>query len=50
MATAPEEMEDLSKVGGALLVNFGSIRDINGMLEGGEVFTKSLITAQLLMQ
>ena len=35
MATAPEEMEDLSKVSGALLVNFGTISDKNGMLEAG---------------
>lgn len=36
MATAPEEMEDLSKVIGALLVNFGTITDKEGMLLAGE--------------
>ena len=35
MATSPQEMEDLSKVSGALLVNFGTISDINGMIEAG---------------
>lgn len=35
MATAPQEMEDLSKVSGALLVNFGTISDKSGMLEAG---------------
>ena len=35
MATAPQEMEDLSKVSGALLVNFGTITDKIGMLEAG---------------
>lgn len=35
MATAPQEMEDLSKVSGALLVNFGTITDKAGMLEAG---------------
>jgi len=36
MATAPEEMEDLSRVVGALLVNFGTITDKEGMLLAGE--------------
>ncbi|EKM54330.1 uncharacterized protein PHACADRAFT_123292 [Phanerochaete carnosa HHB-10118-sp] len=35
MATAPEEMADLSKVTGALLVNFGTIQNLDGMLEAG---------------
>ncbi|KAH8083795.1 Hydroxyethylthiazole kinase [Cristinia sonorae] len=35
MATSPEEMEDLSKAIGALLVNFGTIKDLDGMLEAG---------------
>jgi len=35
MATAAREMEDLSKVSGALLVNFGTIADKAGMLEAG---------------
>ncbi|CAL1707066.1 unnamed protein product [Somion occarium] len=35
MATAPEEMEDLSKVTGALLVNFGTIQSLAGMLAAG---------------
>lgn len=38
MATAPQEMEDLSKVIGALLVNFGTIADLSGMLLAGESF------------
>lgn len=36
MATAPQEMEDLSKVTGALLVNFGTISNIEGMVEAGQ--------------
>jgi thiamine-phosphate diphosphorylase/hydroxyethylthiazole kinase len=36
MATAPEEMEDLSRIVGALLVNFGTITDKEGMLLAGE--------------
>ncbi|KAL5523852.1 hypothetical protein ACEPAG_8025 [Sanghuangporus baumii] len=36
MATAPQEMEDLSKISGALLVNFGTITDKDGMLEAGK--------------
>lgn len=36
MATAPEEMEDLSKATGALLVNFGTIQNLDGMLAAGE--------------
>ncbi|KAI0742200.1 Hydroxyethylthiazole kinase [Irpex lacteus] len=35
MATAPEEMEDLSKATGALLVNFGTIQNLDGMLAAG---------------
>ncbi|CDO76183.1 hypothetical protein BN946_scf185037.g6 [Trametes cinnabarina] len=35
MATAPEEMEDLSEAAGALLVNFGTIQNIDGMLASG---------------
>ncbi|CAE6376035.1 unnamed protein product [Rhizoctonia solani] len=35
MATAPEEMEDLEKVAGALLVNFGTITNKAGMLAAG---------------
>lgn len=36
MATAPEEMEDLGKVIGGLLVNFGTITSKAGMLLAGE--------------
>ncbi len=36
MATAPEEMEDLSKATGALLVNFGTIQNLDGMLAAGK--------------
>ncbi|KAI0743772.1 Hydroxyethylthiazole kinase [Daedaleopsis nitida] len=35
MATAPEEMADLAKVAGALLVNFGTIQNLDGMLSAG---------------
>lgn len=35
MATAPEEMADLSRVTGALLVNFGTIQNLDGMLAAG---------------
>ena len=35
MATAPQEMADLSRVVGALLVNFGTIQNLDGMLEAG---------------
>ena len=37
MATAPEEMEDLSKVAGSLLVNFGTIQNLDGMLTAGNL-------------
>lgn len=37
MATSPEEMEDLSRAIGALLVNFGTIKDLDGMLAAGKV-------------
>ena len=37
MATAPEEMEDLSNVAGSLLVNFGTIQNLDGMLAAGTV-------------
>ena len=36
MATAPEEMEDLSKATGALLVNFGTVQSLDGMLAAGK--------------
>ena len=42
MATTPEEMEDLSKATGALLVNFGTIQDLEGMLEAGALFSRSI--------
>ncbi|GJE94913.1 Hydroxyethylthiazole kinase [Phanerochaete sordida] len=35
MATAPQEMADLSRATGALLVNFGTIQNLDGMLEAG---------------
>jgi len=35
MATAPEEMEDLSLIPGALLINFGTIKDKEAMLSAG---------------
>ncbi|KAI0829695.1 Hydroxyethylthiazole kinase [Trametes gibbosa] len=35
MATAPEEMPDLSAAAGALLVNFGTIQNLDGMLIAG---------------
>lgn len=35
MATSPAEMEDLSKIIGALLVNFGTIGDLQGMILAG---------------
>jgi thiamine-phosphate diphosphorylase/hydroxyethylthiazole kinase len=35
MATAPEEMEDLSKIPGALLINFGTIKDKESMFSAG---------------
>lgn len=43
MATAVAEMEDLSKVSGALLVNFGTISDKAGMLEAGEFLRSVLV-------
>ncbi|KAF9244868.1 Hydroxyethylthiazole kinase family-domain-containing protein [Melanogaster broomeanus] len=36
MATAPEEMYDLSRVLGALLINFGTVKDKEGMLLAGQ--------------
>ncbi|KAG6337093.1 hypothetical protein ID866_2004 [Astraeus odoratus] len=35
MATAPEDMEDLSRVSGSLLVNFGTVKDKEGMALAG---------------
>jgi thiamine-phosphate diphosphorylase/hydroxyethylthiazole kinase len=35
MATAADEMEDLSRIIGALLVNFGTISDVEGMMVAG---------------
>ncbi|OCH93095.1 TMP-TENI-domain-containing protein, partial [Obba rivulosa] len=35
MATSPEEMEDLGKIPGALLINFGTIQNLDGMLAAG---------------
>ncbi|KAJ7680287.1 thiamine biosynthetic bifunctional enzyme Thi4, partial [Mycena polygramma] len=35
MATAPEEMSDLSKLSNALLVNIGTLVAVQGMLKGG---------------
>ncbi|TFY68790.1 hypothetical protein EVJ58_g794 [Rhodofomes roseus] len=35
MASSAKEMEDLSKVTGGLLVNFGTIQDLDGMLAAG---------------
>jgi thiamine-phosphate diphosphorylase/hydroxyethylthiazole kinase len=35
MATAWQEMADLAKLPGALLINFGTIADKRGMLEAG---------------
>ena len=40
MATSPEEMEDLSKIIGARLVNFGTLTDLSGMTEGGESYVR----------
>lgn len=36
MATAPEEMEDLSRALGALLINFGTVTDKEGMVLAGK--------------
>ncbi len=36
MATAPEEMADLAAVSGGLLVNFGTIQNLDGMVAAGE--------------
>ena len=37
MAMAPEEMEDVSKICSALLVNFGTVGDTRGMFKAGEL-------------
>ncbi|KAG8936288.1 hypothetical protein FRC02_003225 [Tulasnella sp. 418] len=36
MATTPAEMEDLAKIPGALLINYGTIGDKLGMMEAGK--------------
>ncbi|KZT58585.1 HK-domain-containing protein [Calocera cornea HHB12733] len=41
MATTPAEMEDLAKIGGALLVNFGTITDKAGMLAAGHHYNRN---------
>lgn len=35
MATSPEEMEDLAKIPGALLINFGTLTSLEGMTVAG---------------
>lgn len=35
MATSPEEMEDLAKIPGGLLINFGTLTDLKGMTVAG---------------
>lgn len=40
MATAPEEMADLSLAIGSLLVNFGTIKDKESMLIAGKLCTR----------
>lgn len=41
MATAPPEMEDLSKIIGGLLVNFGTIGDLQGMMIAGRAANRN---------
>ncbi|PCH43723.1 Hydroxyethylthiazole kinase [Wolfiporia cocos MD-104 SS10] len=36
MANAPEEMADISKIEGALLINMGTVQALDGMLEAGK--------------
>ncbi len=50
MATAVQEMEDLSKISGALLVNFGTISDKSGMLEAGTHCTGYYCQNSILLQ
>jgi hypothetical protein len=35
MATSPEEMEDLAKIPGGLLINFGTLTSLEGMVVAG---------------
>jgi len=35
MATSPEEMEDLARVPGGLLINFGTLTSLDGMIVAG---------------
>jgi thiamine-phosphate diphosphorylase/hydroxyethylthiazole kinase len=50
MATAPEEMDDLAKVAGGLLVNFGTVTNKAGMLVAGElVFCPSASRAEFVV-
>lgn len=35
MAGSPQEQEELARVPGGLLVNFGTLEDLNGMLAAG---------------
>jgi hypothetical protein len=35
MATFPEEMEDLAKIPGGLLINFGTLTSLGGMIVAG---------------
>ena len=39
MAMAPEEMEDISKICSALLINFGTVGDTRGMFKAGELWS-----------
>jgi thiamine-phosphate diphosphorylase / hydroxyethylthiazole kinase len=46
MAMAPEEMEDISKICSALLVNFGTVGDTEGMFKAGKLQSLSLLESR----
>jgi thiamine-phosphate diphosphorylase/hydroxyethylthiazole kinase len=41
MASAPEEQADLARIPGGLLINFGTIEDVDGMLAAGREANKN---------
>lgn len=45
MATVPSEVTQLSKIIGALLINFGTIKDVDGFLAAGWSLSFALLTS-----
>jgi hypothetical protein len=50
MATVPSEVTQLSKIIGALLINFGTIKDVDGFLAAGACLFRAFLKAFVLKQ